>query len=433
MLVSTNTIYTVVAVLGVFPYFICRILSVLKINSDPQSHRSPISLSCSCAVFLCFLLLACVLWLLFWRKRNKKTVTPGRPTDSERESTADGSIPSPAQQSEGEKEPWDSEVGWRSFAGVRTVKSAHAALCTSPFGAAAVKESATVQTDAQPRATEKQSKQEEGREIQDGVEIEMENENNIPDEATLDIEDLHKGSESAGITTDTLPYLSIGMNLGDADEQPAGGRGQRAAVEKVMRRISTWPPAAAEWQARRKRVQEEEGGDVLDVWPPEVTVEVEKAQSSGRRLEKREGRGVAQRGDEGKISGAEPDVTLSHVPKPPDEGASVLADAKPQKEETRRDLASAGQTSNETPNPTARGLARAAKPDKSARRNEATAAEKRGVTPNDETLLSGNEYVFVDLLHEVVQNKGRWTRERWRQTHTSKPGWKERGADAHLK
>lgn len=360
-------------------------------------------------------------------------MTPGRPTDSERESTADGSIQSPPQQSEGEKEPWDSEVGWRSFAGVRTVKSAHAALCTSPFGAAAVKESATVQTDAQPRATEKQGKQEEGRDIQDGVEIEMENENNIPDEATLDIEDLHKGSESAGITNDTLPYLSIGMNPGDADEQPAGGRGQRATVEKVMRRISTWPPAAAEWQARRKRVQEEEGGDVLDVWPPEVTVEVEKAQSSGRRLEKKEGRGVAPREDEGKISGAEPDVTLSHIPKPPDEGASVLADVKPQKEETRRDLASAGRTSNETPNPTARGFARAAKADKSARRNDATAAEKRGVTPNDETLLSGNEYVFVDLLHEVVQNKGRWTRERWRQTHTSKPGWKERGADAHLK
>lgn len=357
-------------------------------------------------------------------------MTPGRPTDGERESTADGSIPSPAQQPEGEKEPWDSEVGWRSFAGVRTVKSAHAALCTSPFGAAAANESATVQTDAQPRATEKQSKQEEGREIQDAVEIEMENENNIPDEATLDIEDLHKGSESAGITNDTLPYLSIGMNLGDADEQPAGGRGQRAAVEKAMRRISTWPPAAAEWQARRKRAQEEEeGGDVLDVWPPEVTVEVEKAQSSGRRLEKKEGGGAAQREAEGKISDAEPDVTLSHIPKPPDEGADV----KPQKEETRRDLASAGRTSNETSNPTARGLARAATADKSARRNEAAAAEKRGVTPNDETLLSGNEYVFVDLLHEVVQNKGRWTRERWRQTHTSKPGWKERGADAHLK
>lgn len=389
-------------------------------------------MSCFCAVFLCFLLLACVLWLLFWRKRNKKTVTPRSPTDSERESTADGSISSPAQQSDGEKEPWDSEVGWRSFAGVRTVKSAHAALCTSPFGAAAVKESATVQTDAQPRATEKQGKQEEGREIQDGVEIEMENENNIPGEATLDIEDLHKGSESAGITNDTLPYLSIGMNLGDADEQPAGVRGQRATVEKVMRRISTWPPAAVEWQARRKRVQEEEGGDVLDVWPPQVTVEVAKAQSSGRRLEKKEGGGVAQREDEGKISDAEPDVTLSHIPKPPDEGASALADVKPQKE-THRDLASGGQTSNETPNSTARGFARAAKPEKSARRNEATAAEKRGVTPNDETLLSGNEYVFVDLLHEVVQNKGRWTRERWRQTHTSKPGWKEKGTNAHLK
>ncbi|MEE6505281.1 hypothetical protein FKM82_005481 [Ascaphus truei] len=38
-------------------------------------------------------------------------------------------------------------------------------------------------------------------------------------------------------------------------------------------------------------------------------------------------------------------------------------------------------------------------------------------TPDDDKLLENNEYNFIDLLHEVVENHGRWTRERWRQTH----------------
>uniref|UniRef100_A0A1B8XZ41 LRRCT domain-containing protein n=1 Tax=Xenopus tropicalis TaxID=8364 RepID=A0A1B8XZ41_XENTR len=39
------------------------------------------------------------------------------------------------------------------------------------------------------------------------------------------------------------------------------------------------------------------------------------------------------------------------------------------------------------------------------------------VTPDDDTLLENNEYNFIDLLHEVVENHGRWTRDRWRQIH----------------
>lgn len=47
-------------------------------------------------------------------------------------------------------------------------------------------------------------------------------------------------------------------------------------------------------------------------------------------------------------------------------------------------------------------------------------APSGGNSPDEETLLSGNEYVFVNLLHEVAQNNGRWTRERWKQTHINK-------------
>ncbi|XP_030062206.1 uncharacterized protein LOC115472184 isoform X2 [Microcaecilia unicolor] len=38
-------------------------------------------------------------------------------------------------------------------------------------------------------------------------------------------------------------------------------------------------------------------------------------------------------------------------------------------------------------------------------------------SPADDRLLENNEYSFIDLLHEVVENHGRWTRERWKQTH----------------
>ena len=41
-------------------------------------------------------------------------------------------------------------------------------------------------------------------------------------------------------------------------------------------------------------------------------------------------------------------------------------------------------------------------------------------SPGDESLLRDNEYVFIDLLHEVVENRGRWTRERWRQSHLNR-------------
>ncbi|XP_018935088.2 uncharacterized protein LOC109062454 [Cyprinus carpio] len=47
-------------------------------------------------------------------------------------------------------------------------------------------------------------------------------------------------------------------------------------------------------------------------------------------------------------------------------------------------------------------------------------APPAGGSPKDDSLLLGNEYNFIDLLHEVVENHGRWTRDRWRQTQKNK-------------
>ncbi|XP_017546501.1 uncharacterized protein LOC108423611 isoform X1 [Pygocentrus nattereri] len=50
-----------------------------------------------------------------------------------------------------------------------------------------------------------------------------------------------------------------------------------------------------------------------------------------------------------------------------------------------------------------------------------------GGSPSDDSLLVDNEYAFIDLLHEVVENHGRWTRERWRQSHMNKQKHKPSG------
>lgn len=399
----------------------------------------------------------CFLWILRWRKHNKKTVTPESPEETKRESREGGSRSSGAQSSETEKDQWYSVVGWRtSVTGVRTVRSAHAALCPSPF-CAAVKEAATLQTETQPRGAESEGQQEvreggkeqEGRETEDDVKFEIESQNNIPDESTPEGRNLPQGSECAGITADALPYLSIGMNqnkVDDVTKQLTDGQGQRSTMGKAMGRISTWPPTAIQWQARCKKMQEEEGSDDYNVWTPGVASEVKNVLNSGPHHDgKEEGTGISQTDGKVKINDAQMDVRPSQIPKQIDKTTSVsetLADVKLEKE-TYQNLVSARQPDTEATNVTTRETGQTLKPKKTQRRSEASRAESRGtasskrpsggVTPNDETLLSGNEYVFMDLLHEVTQNKGRWTRERWKQVHTNKPGRKERGADSYLK
>lgn len=41
-------------------------------------------------------------------------------------------------------------------------------------------------------------------------------------------------------------------------------------------------------------------------------------------------------------------------------------------------------------------------------------------SPCDDVLLENNEYNYINLLHEIVESHGRWTRERWKQTHQTR-------------
>lgn len=400
----------------------------------------------------------CFLGALRWRKHNKKTVTPESPEETKRESRDGGSRSSGDHSPETEKDQWYSVVGWRtSVTGVRTVRSAQAALCPSPF-CAAVKEAASLQREAHPRGAEsegrrevrKEGEEQEGGETEYDVKFEIESQNSIPDESSPEGRNLPQGSDCAGITADALPYLSIGVNqnkVDDVTEQLTDGRGQRSTMGKAMGRISTWPPTAIQWQARCKKMREEEGSDDYNVWTPGVASEVKKGLNFGPHHDRKEaGTGISQTDGKVKVNDAHMDARLSPIPKQADKTTSVsetLADVKLEKEETYQNPVSAGQPNTEATNVTTRETGQTLKPEKTQRRSEASRAESRGnagskrpsggVTPNDETLLSGNDYVFMDLLHEVTQNKGRWTRERWKQVHTNKPGRKERGADSYLK
>ncbi|XP_071258625.1 uncharacterized protein [Salvelinus alpinus] len=73
-------------------------------------------------------------------------------------------------------------------------------------------------------------------------------------------------------------------------------------------------------------------------------------------------------------------------------------------------------------------------PKRAGRSRESTehsGAPPSGVSPSDDNLLLDNEYAYIDLLHEVVQNQGRWTRERWKQTHLNKAASKRSNHQGH--
>ncbi|KAK9522230.1 hypothetical protein VZT92_018707 [Zoarces viviparus] len=222
-----------------------------------------------------------------------------------------------------------------------------------------------------------------------------------------------------------------------------------------MGRISTSPPTAVQWQARckAKEHEEEQGTDVFAVWTPTFPAEVKtEERPSGSDWDKKEddiennlmeGLRTAPNQDPPKSSKPNDDATcfseaLTHT------GTRLEEQLK---KEMILDPTTAGrtQTLNEgklCPDQDLKSAANRAQR-KSSAEVEQRSESKRAVTsrrraesgpkalsggasPDDETLLSGNEYGFMDLLHEVVQNNGRWTRDRWKQKEANKQRRRDR-------
>lgn len=385
---------------------------------------------------------------------------PGCPSESQSEPREGDGGSSPAQSSgyivEKESDQWDSEIRWgRSFPGIRSVHSANAVLFTSPFGAS-MKESVTLQTEteAQFGGAEKQIKMKP--KTQSDTEGEIEKPTTTHDVGATPASP-HKDLRCVVVNTDTLPYLSIGINQTEPDQfngQSADGQGQRSQMGKAIGRISTWPPTAIQWQARRKQMEEEEGSGVFTVWTPAFPYQVKKV-SFGSHCDNEEETEKNLTDDPRKINDGKKHAGQTETPKLSDLTVPVgeahsQADMEQQKEEMIQNPLTMTQTTTETTNPNVRELCATAtrgkqrnerKPagpsrQKEHRRDRSAAGSKTpsgGASPDDETLLSGNEYAFMDLLHEVVQNKGRWTRERWRQTHGNKQRSLDRAVETHPK
>ncbi|XP_031705208.1 uncharacterized protein LOC116384542 isoform X2 [Anarrhichthys ocellatus] len=418
--------------------------------------------------------------VLHRRKHNSKAMTPGRPEENRPELKEGGRssrAPSPGNSEKREINQWDSETGWRtSFTGVRA-KSANAVLFMSPF-CAPVKDEVTLQTEMEAQS-EDAGKQKLGdeTEVDGGVETDDADviRNGKQAEAGGDLDE--KSHRVSVNTTNTVPYLSIATNQNklspdDFNKRSTDGSAQRSQTGKVMGRISTWPPTAVQWQARCKaKEDEEQGTDVFAVWTPMFPAEVKtEERPSGSDWDKKEddiennpmeGLRTAPNQDPLKMTAAPVSLGHSRSSKPNDDttcfsealthtGTRLEAQLK---KEMILDPTTVGrtQTLNEgklCPDQDLKSAANRAQKKSSTKaeqRNElqrAVTSRQRaengpkapsgGASPDDETLLSGNEYAFMDLLHEVVQNNGRWTRDRWKQKEANKQRRHDRAAERSL-
>ncbi|CAK6959756.1 uncharacterized protein LOC122966053 isoform X3 [Scomber scombrus] len=431
--------------------------------SRPLSDPNIVCTLIAVIVFLCVLLsVVCVLAVLYRRKRRGKAVTPGSQKEEKMEVKEDDRLShgSPGL-SERRNTHWDSEIGWRRPAtGVRA-KSANALLFTSPFCVSG-KDQTTLQTEKEASSsdTENPSERKEtpGNESEAAGSIESENMTDVMNKNKKEALDEDARSVSISVNTDTVPYLSIGTNQkkqspDDLNKQSADSQGQSQSSQrgKVMVRISTWPPTAAQWQERCKAKEQEEEGANEGVKFLKVQNEVEDLSFFDKGVKEEvatltQDPGLSKVSKISKLNDKSSESTTDHVT----DCCSHFSDAhnpsdarqeEQLKEEGIQDSDAARQTSEtqklnldrlkpaqklpikssnkvELRNEQKQAATRENRQDRRAEnRSRGSKAPSDGASPDDETLLDGNEYAFMDLLHEVVQNNGRWTRDRWKQVN----------------
>ncbi|XP_072243561.1 uncharacterized protein [Leuresthes tenuis] len=416
-----------------------------SVPTQPSDTNITCTLIAVIAVLCVLLFVVCFLAALHRRKQSSKAVMPACVKEEKRRE------PEEDDRSSHEQCPGRSELDLkRAFRGVRA-KSANAVILTSPFGVSK-KDEVTFQTETeiQLEVSEKpgEGKQKPVAESEvaaagGGIQMDGDTTTDTMKECERQDDDDDDDDDDAGgnldqnpeciyVNTDLVPYLSIGTSQ-NKDEESTKGPNQRSQMGKVMGRVSTWPPTAAQWQARCKVKEEEEG---LAVWTKNETVklsdEVEKVLSKMRHPS-----GSDLHNEEEETSAP---LNLRHcLPSQPNEDTHVLGSTS--EEQLKKDgiLDAAAKTRNqigqtqeltsaEDPAHKSRSKTEARKGQKQSatgrqkagNRTAGSKAPSGGTSPDDETLLSGNEYAFMDLLQEVAQNNGRWTRDRWKQVHANK-------------
>lgn len=389
--------------------------------------------------------------LLLRRKRNNETVMPGGP--KEEGNKVEGDSRSSQAQLPGHSQIRDPEMGWWRSSTETRAKSANAILLTSSFSASA-KDQAMSQKEPEAQSRGPDNRAAEKPQLVNGADGVI--------RADKVEEQADAGRDHCII--ETVPYLSIGTNP-NPNKRSTNSPRQRALVGKVLGRISTWPPTAVQWQARCKMKEEEEDRcDIFTLMPQNNILEfTSEVKIMGNQAEQHSRFDGAQKEDETEknqdVQTINPPVKdEAHVRLRQSE-SSTANDKTPSVSEAHTNtdmmldegiiqgLTSGKRTESKSHNQIKEGLEDLgcktvlnpahklkSKSNKAEQRREpkgaATSRQKQkedrgpgskapsgGVSPDDETLLSGNEYAFMDLLHEVVQNNGRWTRERWKQIH----------------
>lgn len=295
---------------------------------------------------------------------------------------------------------------------------------------------------------------------------------------------LQQGNDAVQFLQDseTIPYLSIGTdpeNQNPEQEQIPAEASIRPEPSKPIRRVLTWPPTAAQWKKQWAQTQQAlsafhnvtfvtgcehhissfpssipssspksipqstgsrsvpgpklPGEDFKTVEPlkkmceaaihsyiqsfPSSAQEISEAQSSINQNSLLNSKAYSDL-VRGKLLSEE-----RHLK--PDHAKSV--NSSEDTENMKRHSKGTKQTLNSEPvvsKSERRSRKRERERRKPLRKRDQSSSGSRappsGGSPSDDSLLVDNEYAFIDLLHEVVENQGRWTRERWRQSHMNK-------------
>lgn len=374
------------------------------------------------------LVVSCFMARVQIKKRSNKTVMPASPKEEEDEKSLDEE----SRSSPGSSQIRYSEADWRKqFCGIRA-KSANAVILTSPF-CVPQKDEAHLQTETEAPADGLEDPGKEKPETERGAEAGGETLSGIFTTAVSEKQDavhgsLYENPDCVHASAEVVPYLSIGtvQNKPSPGEESTAGPGEGPQRGGVIRRISTWPPSAAQWQERRK-MKEEQEADSSAIWTQSVTLklsdEVEMIVNKMELLtsadpDEQEEESPAGAGTNAVFNTNGPSVN-EQKEKNPDRVPPLRKTNAVHKDEPTRGENPAhksGSRAGVGRDPKRSGTSRQREPSRAG----GSKAPSGGASPDDETLLSGNEYVFMNLLHEVAQNNGRWTRERWRQTHVNR-------------
>ncbi|XP_048838285.1 uncharacterized protein LOC125712367 [Brienomyrus brachyistius] len=249
--------------------------------------------------------------------------------------------------------------------------------------------------------------------------------------------------------TEKLPYLIIGQEPAEQSTEPQGVRhGSRPRVNrKAISRMSTWPPTSAEWKKQHACRKE-----ALNFSPVDFDNSINKRDADQRDFSLGSSDGDSQvnvdrppaGGDIGDppedsywpvvktdILNFKGDIEKNDTAQPKEPGSqtqSAEANISPAQEscDVLQQIHGCQPEFNEAgrkgiKNQTARCPSSGSGAEISDHYGGSSFRSlPTHSSPADKKLLQGNEYAFINLLQEVVENQGRWTRDRWKQTHLNR-------------